>query len=143
MRSVTLLFFILAVGLTTAAQRKVPFPPDVASDIIQAASQCILESGVNPDLLIKFTNFDGKNVAEDEQLNKFAYCTLLKTGYGKRDGRLKLDKAIAVMPNDVDIDTVKKVMEKCNEETGKDAPQTTFRVFKCLSEKSPVLMTMI
>ncbi|KAM3967458.1 uncharacterized protein ACR2FA_011129 [Aphomia sociella] len=140
----TPLLFISIIGFTNAAaQRKVPFPPEVAAEIIQAATQCLSETGVNPELLMKFAKFDGKNIIQDEELNKIGYCTLVKSGYGKGNGRVKIDKVLSIMPKDVDKDNLRKVMEECNKETGKDVPDTVYMIFKCFADKSPVIMSIM
>nr|QHI42035.1 odorant-binding protein 6 [Glyphodes caesalis] len=138
MHRVTILLVILSVGFLSAEKPTIHLVPEKMGDLMQTLMSCLLESPVDPEVILQLRNGGTPKNIDEKSLQKFTYCSFIKSGYGKKNGHVKVDKALELYPKDVDKEQIKKVMEECNKEEGKEPAETAFKFMKCFREKSPV-----
>ncbi|GBP13219.1 B1 protein [Eumeta japonica] len=119
----------------TAFGPKVHLTPDQSARLLQNSMQCIMDTGVTPDVIMQVK--DGK-FSEDEAFRKFLFCVFRKSGVATKDGHIKVSNTLAKYPNDVDKEPIRKVLEECNKEEGKTPVDRAFSIFKCFHAKTPV-----
>nr|QIJ45758.1 odorant binding protein [Glyphodes pyloalis] len=129
---------MLCVGHLSAEKPTVHLVPEKMGDLMQSLMSCLLEAPVDPEVLLQLRNGGSPKNIDEKGLQKFAYCAFIKSGYGKKNGHVKVDKALELYPKNVDKEQIKKVMEECNGEEGKEPAETAFKFMKCFREKSPV-----
>lgn len=98
---------------------------------------CLLEHPLDSETIAQIRNGQRPKNANEKNLQKFVYCSAIKGGYAEKDGHLKPDKVLEVYPKDVDREKIKKTLEECNKEEGKNPSETTLRVIGCFREKTP------
>nr|AII01002.1 odorant binding protein [Dendrolimus kikuchii] len=131
--SVFVVCAILFTGQTNCARTVVKAPPELAGPILETISACSRETKNNPE---RITSAMKENkVFEDDAFLKFIDCTFQKSGYAKPDGTLDIEKSVKVFPKNVDMKTV---FENCNKDKGSTRVETTFKIYKCYQQTSPV-----
>nr|QEE82710.1 odorant binding protein 11 [Conogethes pinicolalis] len=137
MQRVAIILVVWCVGFISAEKPAVRLDKQKTLDIMQSLIQCVAETNVNPEVLIKMRNGDTFPDKVDSNVHKFVNCAFVKTGYGKKNGHVKAAKMVDLFPDNVK-EQMKAVVEKCDSKDGKDPNETTYLFFKCFTEESPV-----
>lgn len=110
-------------------------------DIFQSIMHCLGEAPVDPEILLQLRSGKAPSEKGDKNLAKFIHCAFVKTGYGKKNGHVKIDKTLELYPKSVDKEALRKAMEECDKD-GKTPEETAFNFFKCFREKTPVKVVL-
>lgn len=109
--------------------------PEQNARLMQNSLQCIVDTGVSPDAIVDVRN--GK-FSDDENFKKFLFCVFRKSGVANKNGSVKIDNVLAKYPKNINKEPIKKVLEECSKQEGKDAVNKSFNIFKCFHAKTPV-----
>nr|ARO70204.1 Odorant Binding Protein 45 [Dendrolimus punctatus] len=124
---------ILFTGQTNCAKTAVKAPAELAGPILETMSVCSQETNTKQEWIM--AAMAENKVFENEAFMKFMDCTFQKSGYAKPDGTLDVEKSVKIFPKNFDMKTV---FENCNKNKGSTRVETTFKVFKCYQQTSPV-----
>ncbi|XP_013175978.1 PREDICTED: uncharacterized protein LOC106124069 [Papilio xuthus] len=141
------IFFIF--GMVVAAHASIegnkpilPLEGDLVSLITRKGEICVRESGVSPAIMHNLLPW---RVEESEINGKFLLCLAKEMEFHDKDGKLKVEKFIDLFYQSLksqDVDSYKKLLERCNELTGKNAYYTVYKIANCFHTNSPVKMAL-
>ncbi|KPJ11697.1 hypothetical protein RR48_08003 [Papilio machaon] len=119
-----------------------PLDSDLVSLITRKGEICVKESGVSPAIMHNLLPW---RVEESEVNGKFLLCLAKELEFHEKDGKLKVDRFFDLFRQSLkslDVEPYKKLFERCNELTGKNAYYTVYKIANCFHMNSPVKMAL-
>lgn len=103
--------------------------PEVMEKLQQIAETCVDKTGLDFDLLMKLNQ--GQYTGDGSDLECYPKCFLLNANIMSDQGKLDFDPLREFLKNEKHIDKINIILDKCQEEKGKDNCETAFLIYKC------------
>ncbi|XP_014362929.2 uncharacterized protein LOC106714405 [Papilio machaon] len=119
-----------------------PLESDLVSLIKRKGEICVNETGVSPAIMHNLLPW---RVEESEINGKFLLCLAKEMEFHEKDGKLKVDRFIDLFYQSLkslDVESYKKLFERCNELSGKNAYYTVYKIANCFHTNTPVKMAL-
>nr|AVZ44708.1 odorant binding protein 14 [Grapholita molesta] len=136
MRYITALCLIFALECT--CEVVIQLEPEKTAKVIESAVKCTGKYGLDLEVLQRLRN---KERTKDEKFLKFLYCTLDDLKVVKKNGYYIEEEALKFVPKQHKA-LIKKALEECNKEPGKNRIDVLYNVSRCLEDKSNVRVTI-